>query len=91
MLLVTDTCKVQTGRVILQKQLEDSTKTFGYSSPFLSDAENQYDTTQRECLAVAWAVLLVQTYLKGHRFTIYTDHSALIWIPNFADSTGRLA
>lgn len=44
--------------VLLQKQLENRTKPIGYWPRSLTDAEKQYDTTERECLAIILAVSL---------------------------------
>lgn len=41
--------------------------------------------------AVALAVLLLCSYLEGHKLTIRTEHDALNWIVNPADTTGKLA
>ena len=87
----TDACAYQVGCVLLQEQEDQTVKPIGYWSRSLTDAERRYDTTQRECLAVVWAILLLRPYLEGTRFTIRTDHSALKWLLNLADSSGRLA
>ncbi|CAH8457924.1 unnamed protein product [Schistosoma rodhaini] len=46
----------------------------------LSVAEQGYSQTQREALAVFWAVKRLHKYLFGKKFTIVTDHEALKFI-----------
>lgn len=87
----TDACETQVGCVLLQDQPgEKYPKPIGYWSRSLAPAEKNYDTTQKECLAVVWAVLILRPYLEGSRFTIRTDHQALKWLMNLSDASGRL-
>lgn len=46
----------------------------------LSAAERNYSQTQREALAVIWAVKRLHKYLFGVRFRLITDHKALEYI-----------
>ena len=46
----------------------------------LSPAECNYSQTQREALAVVWAVRRLHKYLYGSTFRIVTDHKALEYI-----------
>lgn len=86
-----DACDVQIGYVLFQKKPDDATKLIVYWSHLLTNTELQYETTKRECLAIVCSVLLLQTYLEGQCFTIQTEHDALKWTLDLADSTGRLA
>lgn len=53
-------------------------------------ADQEYDTTHRECLPVVFDVLMLSPYPKRSWFTIPTDHDAIRWILNITDVTGRL-
>ena len=78
LILDTDACDHQLGCVLLQKQEDAKTwLPLGFWSRTLSSAEKNYDTTNKECLAVVWAVLSLRPYLEGTRFLIRTDHDAL--------------
>ena len=44
----------------------------------------------RELLAVIFATKQFRSYLYGHRFVLYTDHSALRWLLNLKDPSSRL-
>ena len=78
LILDTDACDHQLGCVLLEQQ-EDS-KTWlplGFWLRILPSAEKNYDTTEKECLAVVWDVLSLRPYLEATRFLIRTDHYAL--------------
>jgi len=91
MTVETDACDKQVGCVLLQDQPDGQPmKPLGYWSRSLNKAERNYNTTQRECLAVVWAVLMLRPYLYGTRFTLRTDHESLRWILNLSDASGKL-
>lgn len=49
----------------------------GFASRTLTAAETNYHTTEKECLAVRWALDHFHPLVHGARLTIYTDHAAL--------------
>lgn len=57
----------------------------------LTSPERHYTVTERECLAVVWAIRKFRCYLEGFKFTVITDHSSLRWLYNLHNPTGRLA
>jgi len=89
--LDTDASAWQVGAVLLQEQPDQSTRPVGYWSRSLNAAERTYSTTERECLAVVWASLLLRPYIEGARFTVRTDHAALNWMLHMDGAHGRLA
>ena len=62
-----------------------------YASRLLKGAEVHYGITEKECLAVVWAVKHFRVYLHGTKFIVIADHSALKWLMTINDPTGRLA
>ena len=89
--LDTDASDGQLGCCLLQKQPDGSLRPIGYWSKTLTPAEQNYSTSEKECLAVVWAVLKLRPYLEGHRFIVRTDHHSLRWLLNMTDASGRLA
>lgn len=77
-----DACDKQVGCLLLPLQDDETTRPAGFCS------HKHNDTTERECLAIVWSVLILCLYLKGTRFTIRTDQESLKLIPKFTDSTG---
>ena len=88
--LDTDACDHQVGCTLLQDQDGADYRPVRYWSRDLTKHERDYTTTETECLAIFWAILLLRPYLEGQRFTIRTDHDSLRWVLNFADAKGRL-
>ena len=89
--LDTDACDTQVGSTLLQDQGGGEFHPVGYWSRALTKQERDYTTTEKECLAIVWSILLLRPYLEGQRFTVRTDHDSLRWVLNLADAKGRLA
>ena len=86
----TDASGFALGAVLSQK--DDSCEyACAFASRILKGAEVHYGITEKECLAVIFAIKQFRIYLYGTRFQIVTDHSALAWLMNINDPTGRLA
>ncbi|CAB0031416.1 unnamed protein product [Trichogramma brassicae] len=87
----TDASDYAVGAVLTQ-EYEDGEHPVYYVSRVLSRAEQQrYTTTEKECLAVIWAIEKFRPYVEGSRFKVVTDHRALTWLRNFKDPQGRVA
>jgi RNase H-like domain found in reverse transcriptase len=89
--LDTDESAEQIGYCLFQEQVSGPKLPLGYLSRSLKPAERNYSTTERECLAVVWAIIQLRPYLEGQRFLIRTDHHSLRWVLNLSDAQGRLA
>ena len=61
-----------------------------YISRTLNEPETNYSTTEKEMLAVVWAIKRLRQYLLGRKFTVQTDHQVLKWLMNVKDHSSRL-
>ena len=59
----TDTYDRQLSAFLLQAQAEGTNKPIGFFYRSLTATERNYGTTERECLAVVWACLLLCPYI----------------------------
>ncbi|GBN08326.1 Retrovirus-related Pol polyprotein from transposon 17.6 [Araneus ventricosus] len=87
-LIRTDASGYGIGAVLVQI-LCGLEKPIAYVS--LSPSQNNYSTTEKECLTVIWAVSKFRPYIFGRPFTIIMDHHSLCWMANLKDPSGRLA
>ncbi|GFU29908.1 retrovirus-related Pol polyprotein from transposon 297 [Trichonephila clavipes] len=62
-----------------------------YASRLLTPAERNYSTTEREALAVVWALKKFRGYIEGTEITVASDHQPLKWLINLKSPTGQLA
>lgn len=88
--LRTDASNYAIGAVILQGEKENQ-HPIEYASRLLLPAERNYSTTEREALAVVWAVQKFRGYIEGSEIRVLTDHQPLKWLFSIKSPTGRLA
>ncbi|XP_053597345.1 uncharacterized protein LOC128668424 [Microplitis demolitor] len=90
--LYTDACDTGIGAFLVQRDFETGKEYLIIClSRQLRGAETRYTTTEKECLAVVWAVRKLRCYLEGAPFTVVTDHASLKWLHSLRDPNGRLA
>ena len=85
--LRTDVLDYGIGAVLIQEH-EGKLFLICYASKKLSDAEGNYSTIEKECLAVVWGIKRFHVYLYGVRFVLQTDHEPLKYM-NIAKFTNN--
>lgn len=65
------------GAVLLQFDKVDQPRVISYANKSLSDTERRYSQTEKESLALVWAVERFFYYLAGLEFELVTDHKPL--------------
>ena len=88
--LDTDASDIGLGAVLSQIQDGDEVVS-AYASRILSRAEQNYDVTRRELLAVVFGLKVYKQYLLGREFVIRTDHSALQSLRKTPEQIGQQA
>lgn len=76
---------------VLSQPHPDGERVICYLSRSLTRQERNYSTTERECLAVVWALEKLRPYIEGIHCSVITDHYSLVWLQNQRNLTGRLA
>lgn len=74
--LYADASPVGLGAVLVQFDGQEP-RIISYASKSLSDTEKRYCQTEKEALALVWAVERFHFYLFGRSFELITDHKAL--------------
>ncbi|GFW17647.1 retrovirus-related Pol polyprotein from transposon 17.6 [Trichonephila clavipes] len=77
--------------VVLSQVYENEEHPIMFLSKKLSLAEQKYSTTEKECVAIIFAVQKLKCYLDGHqKFVIQTDHNPLVWLEKNTGTNPRL-
>lgn len=87
--LRTDSSSYAIGAALLQGEEADE-RPVEYASRLLTPAERNYSTTEREALAIVWAVGKFRGYIEECHTVIITDHQPLRWLMSLRSPTGRL-
>lgn len=90
-ILRTDASNYALGAVLLQIDENNDEHPIEYASRLLLPAERNYNTTEREALAVVWALTKFRGYVDGNEVNVGTDHQALKWLLTLKTPSGRLA
>lgn len=75
--LIADASPVALGAVLLQFSANNDPLIISFASKALSDVEKRYSQTEKESLALVWAVEHFYYYLAGLKFELVTDHKPL--------------
>ncbi|XP_058458875.1 uncharacterized protein K02A2.6-like [Malaya genurostris] len=89
--LYVDASAVGLGAVLIQRDSSNNPRIISFASKGLTKTERVYPQTQREALAVVWAVEKFYLYLFGIHFTLFTDHKTLEYIFGGKHQEGKRA
>jgi len=87
--LMCDASDYAVGAVLGQRK-DKMFHTIYYASKVLNDAQINYATTEKELLAIIYALEKFQSYLVGSKIVIYTNHTTIKYLLRKADSKPRL-
>jgi len=76
--------------VVLGQRTEKFFHVIYYASKVLNGAQLHYATTEKEFLAIVYALEKFRPYLIGSKVIIYTDHASLKYLLTKPDSKPRL-
>ena len=74
----TVACMNGLGAVLLQKQLDGTSRPVCYASRSLSETEQRYAVIEKEALAATWACEKLREFVTGLDFELQTDHKPLV-------------
>jgi hypothetical protein len=79
-----DASTITLGAILAQPGAGDLNHPIAFARRNLSESEKNYNTTERECLAMVYALQNFRNYLLGKHFKMFTDHSSLKYLVNKA-------
>ncbi|WUR05035.1 endonuclease [Vairimorpha necatrix] len=89
-ILVTDASETGIGAVLLQKNKTGAEKMIAAFSKRLDNCQKNYSVTDKELLGLVKGIEHFRHYLLGSKFTLRTDHKALIYLWTVKDPTSRI-
>ncbi|XP_057996598.1 uncharacterized protein LOC131175918 [Hevea brasiliensis] len=87
--IMCDASDFTVGAVLGQKKEKRSYAIY-YANKTLDDAQVNYAITEKEFLAVVFAVEKFRAYLVGSKVIVYTDHAAIRYLMNKKETKPRL-
>lgn len=76
---------------VITQNWEDGEHVVAYTGQKLNPAQRKYFACEKELLALLVCIDKFRAYVEGTKFFVITDNSAVTWLQNFKDPTGRLA
>ncbi|KZS10502.1 Uncharacterized protein APZ42_024997 [Daphnia magna] len=84
-----DACDYGIGTALMQER-NGHPMLIGFVSRVLNNSERNYTITEKEGLAIVWAVKTFWPYIWGTKIVVKTDHYALCWLMTKQELSGRL-
>jgi len=87
--LMCDASSYAVGAVLGQWK-EKVFRVIHYASKILNEAQTNYTTTEKELLAIVYALEKFRSYLIGSKVIVFTDHTTIKYLLSKPDSKPRL-
>ncbi|WJZ98605.1 hypothetical protein VitviT2T_017117 [Vitis vinifera] len=87
--VMCDSSDLAMGAVLGQRE-DGKPYVIYYASKTLNEAQKNYTTTEKELLAIVFALDKFRAYLVGSSIVVFTDHSALKYLLTKQDAKARL-
>ena len=87
----TDASSFAVGGVLSQDDTEGNEHVISYVGRALTPPERNYGISEKECLALGFAIKKLDCYLRFSTFTAIVDHSSLKWLFSLKEPTGKFA
>ena len=78
------------GAILSQLDNEEQEHPVAFASRKLQPREMKLSTTEKECLAIVWAVETFRYYLFGRKFELQADHNPLVWLNQVKNKNRKL-
>ncbi len=88
--LSTDASNAGLGAVLFQTNKDGDEQVIAYASRGLTGAEHNYNTTEKELLAIVLAIDRFRPYLYGVEFDLITDHKPLTYMTDLNLGSARI-
>lgn len=88
--IICDASNTGVGAVLYQEE-DGLEHPVAYFSKTLNRCQRKYTTTEKELLAVVYAIEKFRGYVEGTHFKIITDHSSLLWLQSMKNPSPRVA
>jgi hypothetical protein len=85
-----DASAIALGAILAQPGAKDLDHMITFTRRKISNSEHNYNTTEREGLAMDYALQKFRHYLLGKHFKMFTDHSSLKYLVNKPMLKGRI-
>jgi hypothetical protein len=85
-----DASKITLGAILVQPGVGELDHPISFASRKLFESKQNYNTTEREGLAMIYALKNFIHYLLGKNFKMFTDHSSLKYLVNKPVLGGRI-
>jgi len=79
-LIECDASNYGIGAALLQQQDDGSLRPIAFAGRALKPQEETYGISEKECMAMVYALQQFNIYTAGHKVEIKTDHAALTWL-----------